>query len=74
MRYHKTTITVEVLSREPLPATVTLAGLHEGITFGEWSGYITHEAEEIDAKQACQELRELHQSDPEFLGITHEGG
>jgi len=72
-KFHKTVLTVTVLSEEPISPDIDLADVAHEIIEGDWSGdWGITEAQEVDAKTIAKLLREQG-SDPEFFGINDEG-
>lgn len=72
-QFYKTTITVEVLSEEPLPPDISLRDIGFGITEGDWSGeWEVISVEPLDGAQAARAL-EAQGSDAGFFGLTSEG-
>lgn len=69
---YRTTFTVTVLSRGPLPADINLADVAYEITLGDCSGQVERTDVEITGPQMAAELV-AQGSDPEFLGLTDSG-
>lgn len=66
-RYFRTVVSIEILSNEPIPDTISLEDILYGITYGHWSGLVTHEqSKEIKAPKA-RRLLQKQGSDPTFL-------
>ena len=66
-KYFRTVVSIEILSNEEIPDTISLEDISYGITYGHWSGLITHEqSQEIKAPKA-RRLLQKQGSDPTFL-------
>lgn len=71
-KFHRTVITVEILSEEPVN-TDNLQHVYEEITNGEWSGKVeTTLQEEVDGATMAKLLQEQG-SDPEFFCLDENG-
>ena len=71
-KFYKSTITVTILSKEPLPNDMSLADIaysfSDGDNGGDWG---LTKVEELDDKQAAAELIAIGSS-PGFFGLTDE--
>jgi hypothetical protein len=71
-KFYKSTITVTVLSEEPIPPDASLADIAYNFTEGGDSGdWELTKVEELDGKQAAAALI-AQGSDPEFFGLTED--
>ena len=73
MGFYRTVIQVEVLSQEPLPGLIDLAGIAAEIVDGECSGSVQTISEEAVDGPTMARLLRAQGSDPEFLGLTEDG-
>ena len=72
-QFHKTTITVEVLSEGSILQVESLQELAYMITEGDCSGqFSVGTSEALTGKQMAEALMEQH-SDPEFFGLDESG-
>lgn len=69
-KFYKTRIEIEVLSEEPIPATMELDDIVRECREGAWSMCpIKYKATEINGRQAASALLR-HGSDTEFFQLT----
>ena len=72
-KFYKSTITVTVLSEEPISPDASLADIAYNFTEGDNSGeWELTNVEELDGKQAAAALI-AQGSDPEFFQLTETG-
>lgn len=72
-KFYKTTITLEVLSEEPIPNWMdTQAIVYEAQEGGFSMATVGNVEVELDGKQAANELTSQG-SEPEFFGLTEDG-
>lgn len=72
-KFYKTTVTVTVLSEEPLPPYMELSDVAHAIKDGDCSGEVAFgEPEELDGKQAADALV-AQASDPGFFRLDDDG-
>ncbi len=69
--FYQTMIFVQVLSQEPVPDTVSLAGVAREIVSGDYSGKEARVTTEVDGPTMAKLLKEQG-SDPSFFGLTEE--
>jgi hypothetical protein len=72
-KFYKTTITIEVLSEEPIPEEMDLADIIQESSEGAFSRGVVSEKETVlNGEQAVKALAEQG-SDPEFFGLDEKG-
>ena len=72
-KFYRTTITVTVLSEEPIPSELNLQELAYEMDEGEYVGfYPTTNIEELDGKQMAEALVKAG-SEPEFFQLNDNG-
>jgi hypothetical protein len=72
-KFYRTIVEIEILSENPFPEGVTLEGIHNEITDGEWSGqYEVKLTEEVDGP-AMAKLLDKQGTDPQFFNLNDEG-
>lgn len=72
-KFYRNVFSVEVLSEEPLPDSMSLDAIHYEITNGDYSGRLLETVvEEVNSKRMA-ELLLAQGSDPEFFGLDAEG-
>lgn len=72
-KFYKTTITLEVLSEDPVPDPIDIDSIAYEITDGGYSGYIrSMESEEVDGPKMAELLRSQF-SEPGFFDLDEDG-
>ncbi len=73
MPYYKTTVSIDVLTEEPIPDHYTLEDIGYEIEQGDWVGYnIQSKQVELTPKEIVEALKEAG-SDPDFFQLDDEG-
>jgi len=72
-KFYKTTVTVTILSEEPISRGVELNDIAHQITLGDWSGEVdVGSPREVTARQVAALLKEQG-SDPGFFTLDSDG-
>jgi hypothetical protein len=72
-KFYKTTVTVTILSEEPISRGVELNDIAHQITLGDWSGEVdVGSSREVTARQVAALLKEQG-SDPGFFTLDSDG-
>ncbi len=71
--FYKTTITLDILSEEPIPNPDDITTIANEMINGDYSGIVRDaEMDELDGKEAAEELM-CQGSDPGFFGLDDDG-